>query len=91
MADGVPVRLAVLVSGNGTNLQAVIDRIEAREINARIACVVSNRQDAFALKRAEQHGIPTIIRIVLLVLYWLSCMQQVGSQDNKAMPRCRAR
>ena len=61
MADGVPVRLAVLVSGNGTNLQAVIDSIESREINARIACVVSNRQDAFALKRAEQHGIKAII------------------------------
>jgi phosphoribosylglycinamide formyltransferase-1 len=61
MADSVPVRLAVLVSGNGTNLQVVMDRIEAREINARIVCVVSNRQDAFALKRAEQHGIPTII------------------------------
>jgi len=61
MADNVPVRLAVLVSGNGTNLQAVIDRIEAREINASIACVVSNRKDAFALRRAEQHGIPTVI------------------------------
>jgi phosphoribosylglycinamide formyltransferase-1 len=61
MADSAPVRLAVLVSGNGTNLQALIDRIEAREINARIVCVVSNRQDAFALKRAEQHGIPAII------------------------------
>lgn len=61
MADGLPVRLAVLVSGNGTNLQAVIDRIEAHEINAGIACVVSNRQDAFALKRAEKHGIPAII------------------------------
>jgi phosphoribosylglycinamide formyltransferase 1 len=61
MADGVPVMLAVLVSGNGSNLQAVIDRIEAREINARIVCVVSNRHDAFALKRAEQHGIPAVI------------------------------
>jgi phosphoribosylglycinamide formyltransferase-1 len=61
MADNVPVMLAVLVSGNGTNLQAVIDRIEAREINARMACVVSNRQDAFALKRAERHGIPAIV------------------------------
>lgn len=61
MADSAPVRLAVLVSGNGTNLQVVIDRIEAGEINARMVCVVSNRQDAFALKRAEQHGIPTII------------------------------
>lgn len=64
MIDGTPVRVAVLVSGNGTNLQAVIDRIEAREINARIACVVSNLHDAFALKRAEQHGIPTVIHEV---------------------------
>ena len=47
--------------GKRLNLQAVIDRIEANEINGRIACVVSNRQDAFALKRAEQHGIPAII------------------------------
>jgi phosphoribosylglycinamide formyltransferase-1 len=61
MADSVPVRMAVLASGNGTNLQAVIDRIEAREINARIACVVSDQQGAFALKRAEKHGILTII------------------------------
>ena len=61
MADGAPVRVAVLVSGNGTNLQAVIDRIEAREINARIVCVVSNREDAFALKRAEKHGIPGVV------------------------------
>lgn len=61
MAGGTPVRLAVLVSGNGTNLQAVIDRIEAHEINGRIVCVVSNKRDAYALKRAERHGIPTII------------------------------
>jgi phosphoribosylglycinamide formyltransferase-1 len=61
VAGSAPVRLAVLVSGNGTNLQAVIDRIDAREIKARIACVVSDRQEAFALKRAEQHGIPTVI------------------------------
>jgi len=61
MADGVPVRLAVLVSGNGTNLQAVIDHIEAHEITGNIVCVVSNKRDAFALKRAEQHGIPTVI------------------------------
>ncbi|GFE61263.1 phosphoribosylglycinamide formyltransferase [Geobacter sp. AOG2] len=61
MADAVPVRLAVLVSGNGTNLQAFIDHIESHEINGRIACVVSNKRDAFALKRAEQYGIPTIV------------------------------
>jgi len=61
MGDGAPVRLAVLVSGNGTNLQAVIDHIEAHDINGRIVCVVSNKRDAFALRRAEQHGIPAII------------------------------
>ncbi|KAB0669618.1 phosphoribosylglycinamide formyltransferase [Oryzomonas sagensis] len=61
MTDGNPVRLAVLVSGNGTNLQAVIDRIASGGINATIACVISNRRDAFALKRAEKHNIPAII------------------------------
>ncbi len=61
MAGDAPVRLAVLVSGNGTNLQAIIDHIEAHEINGRIVCVVSNKRDAFALKRAEQHGIPAMV------------------------------
>lgn len=61
MADRKPVQLAVLVSGNGSNLQAIIDRIEAGEINARIVCVISNKPDAFALKRASKHGIATVI------------------------------
>lgn len=56
-----PITLAVLVSGNGSNLQAIIDRIEAKEINGRIVCVISNSPDAFALQRAARHGIPTII------------------------------
>ncbi|WP_240732225.1 phosphoribosylglycinamide formyltransferase [Geobacter sp. FeAm09] len=60
MAERGPVRLAVLVSGNGTNLQAIMDHIASGEINATIVCVVSNRQDAFALERAEKHGIPAI-------------------------------
>ena len=54
-------RLAVLVSGSGTNLQAIIDRIEAGAINARIAVVVSNKADAFAITRAERHGIPVVL------------------------------
>lgn len=53
--------LAVLVSGNGTNLQTIINRIEAGELNARIACVISNVADAYALQRAEKHGIPTVV------------------------------
>lgn len=55
------VQLGVLVSGNGSNLQAVIDRIEAGALDARIAVVISNEPRAFALKRAERHGIPAVV------------------------------
>ena len=53
-------KLAVLVSGRGSNLQAVIDSIEREELNAHISIVISNTRDAMALKRAEKHGIKTI-------------------------------
>jgi len=53
--------LAVLASGNGTNLQAIMDAIEAGRLpQVRISVVVSNRKAAYALKRAEAHGIPTL-------------------------------
>jgi phosphoribosylglycinamide formyltransferase-1 len=52
-------RIAVLVSGNGSNLQSIIDHIEAGKLDAVIACVVSNRENAFALERAKKHHIPT--------------------------------
>ena len=61
MSVGSPCRLGVLVSGSGTNLQAIIDRIEAGEIHAEIACVISNKADAYALTRASRHGIPVVI------------------------------
>ncbi|MDD2899665.1 MAG: phosphoribosylglycinamide formyltransferase [Desulfuromonadaceae bacterium] len=61
MPEHAPCRLGVLVSGSGTNLQAIIDRIESGEINAEIACVISNKADAYALTRAAQHGIPAIV------------------------------
>ena len=52
------LRLGVLVSGGGTNLQAIIDRIEDKIItNAEIAVVISNNQGAYALERAKTHGI----------------------------------
>jgi phosphoribosylglycinamide formyltransferase-1 len=56
-----PCVLAVLVSGNGSNLQIFIDKIESGELNARIACVVSNTPDAYALTRARTHNIPVIV------------------------------
>ena len=53
------LKLAVLVSGGGTNLQAIMDAIAAGTItNAKIVTVISNNKNAYALERAEQAGIP---------------------------------
>lgn len=52
-------RLAVLISGNGSNLQAIIDAIRMKALDAEIVVVVSNRKNAFGLVRAEKAGIPT--------------------------------
>lgn len=52
------LKIGVLVSGGGTNLQAIIDRIEDGTVtNARIETVVSNNKNAYALERARAHGI----------------------------------
>jgi phosphoribosylglycinamide formyltransferase-1 len=53
--------LGVLISGSGSNLQAIIDAIARRELAARIHVVISNRADAHGLTRAQQHGIPTVV------------------------------
>lgn len=55
----IPLKLAVLASGRGSNLQAIIESIEAGHVNAKINLVISNVSDAYALVRAEKHGIPT--------------------------------
>ena len=52
-------RLAVLISGNGTNLQAILDAIRARQLDAQVVLVVSNRKNAFGLERAAKAGVPT--------------------------------
>lgn len=55
------LKLAVLVSGGGTNLQAIIDAIETGRIqNARISVVISNNPGVKALERAEKHGIEAV-------------------------------
>lgn len=53
-------RLCVLISGSGSNLQALIDAIRAGAIAAEIVLVVSNRQTAYGLERAKQSSIPTL-------------------------------
>jgi len=55
-----PLSLVVLISGSGSNLQAIIDAIESGHLNADIRAVISNRPDAFGLQRAQKHGINAI-------------------------------
>lgn len=54
-----PLPLVVLASGNGTNLQAIMDAIQRGELPARIQGVISDRADAGALQRAQRAGLPT--------------------------------
>ncbi len=55
------LKIAVLVSGGGTNLQAIIDRIQdGRITNTEISVVISNNANAYALKRAEEAGIESV-------------------------------
>jgi phosphoribosylglycinamide formyltransferase len=53
--------IVVLISGNGSNLQAIIDATENGMLNATISLVISNRKAAFGLERATKHGIPTLL------------------------------
>jgi len=54
------IKIAVLISGSGTNLQAIIDRIAAGTLDAEIALVISSRADAYGLKRAQEAGLQTL-------------------------------
>lgn len=54
-----PMALAILISGNGSNLQAIIDAIEAGQLNAEIKAVVSNNSEAYGLVRATRHNLHT--------------------------------
>jgi phosphoribosylglycinamide formyltransferase-1 len=54
----VAINLGVLVSGNGTNLQAILDAIAASQLDARVAIVISNKPGAFALERAARAAVP---------------------------------
>ena len=55
------LKVAVLVSGGGTNLQAILDAVETGRIrNAEVVAVISNNPQAYALERAKKHGIPAV-------------------------------
>mgnify|MGYP002624654338 CR=1 FL=1 len=56
------LKIAVMVSGGGTNLQAIIDRVKDNTIrNAEISVVISNNEGVYALKRAEDAGIKSVV------------------------------
>jgi phosphoribosylglycinamide formyltransferase 1 len=55
------LKLGVLISGSGTNLQAIIDAIGRRQLKAEIGVVISNRSDAYGLARARNAGIRTVV------------------------------
>lgn len=52
------LKIGILASGRGSNLQAIIDASEKDDIDAEVAVVISDRADAYALVRAQKHGIP---------------------------------
>ena len=55
------LKVAVLVSGGGTNLQAILDAVDAGRIrNAGVVSVISNNPKAYALERAKKHGVPAV-------------------------------
>ena len=60
-AQRPPVKLGVLISGEGTNLQAMIDAVGRGELRADIRVVISNKARAGGLERARRHGIPAAV------------------------------
>ena len=55
-----PERLVVLVSGSGSNLQAIINACSSERLHAEVVAVVSNKPDVFALQRADAAGVPAV-------------------------------
>jgi phosphoribosylglycinamide formyltransferase-1 len=56
----MPLKVAVLLSGNGTTLQNILDRIAAGRLDAQVVSVISSRADVFGLERARRAGIPAM-------------------------------
>lgn len=55
-----PINIVVLISGGGTNLQAIIDNIENKNINGHIKLIISNKENAYGLVRGQTHNIETL-------------------------------
>jgi len=55
-------KIVVLISGNGSNLQAILDACASGELKAQVAAVISNKRDAFGLERARRANVPAIVK-----------------------------
>ena len=54
----LPAAIVVLISGNGSNLQAILDACASGELNAQVVAVISNKRDAYGLERARRANVP---------------------------------
>ncbi|MFG1223613.1 phosphoribosylglycinamide formyltransferase [Xanthobacter wiegelii] len=61
MSEAAPKRTAILISGRGSNMAALVKAAEAPDFPAEIALVLSNREDAAGLDFAKDHGVPTLV------------------------------
>ena len=80
------LKIAVLVSGGGTNLQAILDAIDSKKItNTEVSVVISNNPGAFALERAKKHGVEAVCvspkRFALREEFHQALMQTIDSYD----------
>lgn len=57
-------RLVVLISGSGSNLQAILDACASGELRAQVVAVISNRAEAYGLERARQAKVPAIVKTI---------------------------
>ncbi len=57
----MPARLVVLISGSGSNLQAILEAQASGELSGQVVAVYSNKSDAYGLVRAEMFGVPSIV------------------------------
>ena len=74
--------LAILLSGNGTNFQAIVDSIDNGQLKAVIKVVISNNKDAFGLKRACRHLGPCFCMDYLRCIYInLTVLRSSGLSD----------
>ena len=87
MSDAAKLKsIVVLVSGNGSNLQAIIDACEQAKIPAKITAVISNKAQAYGLQRAKTAGIPAVVVDHTAYLTREAYDQQLLAQISKFAP-----